>query len=928
MKAHTQTFKDNIKTLGRELDSKITYQIGGETIELGNETLNSITPHYEADILKSVMKQLDIDSNVDIPIGTEVNYKFGLKVREGKNLFDASLIGSYTTMGVNVSQQEQEIILSGTPTRAWGSTPKKQLPQTLKAGKTYYFSSNSRVPVRLWFYASTTTTTILSNVAYNTSFTPSEDINAFAFVFEGLTVGQNYNETFHIQIEEGNQPTSYEEYSPTGAYDYLDYGNYIVYSSEKQEDTRSYKIVAYDKMLYAMKEYQALVSKNMFDKSVANLNKGVSTSTGGLYNSDINFSTDYIPITPGTYVVNGVSSVANRVYGAIYNSSKAYLSAISTAVGTKTFTITDNNVAYIRLTGLLDEIDTYQLEEGSTATNFVPYINGYPMTIKNYLWNLCDNIGLAFKNTNFVNYDKELTSELYLDNEGNSLNYTYRDVLDEIAGATASTICINEDDELEVRYVKATQGNLLDKNSLTEAPSNDDNWMIYTLNNVTSSTFSNDGWTVTTPTTGNDNNGRGIRIKNANNIIPAGTKVTFSIDITGSAVFGRIKGFYRGAGTALYSNNVEIIANTQTTSNDTIRYSGTFIMPDVGTLDTSFAIVLSQGKEQVTTRTYKNAMLEFGDGTYYSYSGDNIDEEYLKDINVNFGEKYGPVNSIVFSRSAESDNIFRQDTESVQENGLTEIKIVDNQILNSNARDTFIDGVFNQLNGFSYYANDYTSTGIAYYDVCDRYNVKVDDNIYSCVMLNDELDITQGLEEKIHTDIPEQSETDYKKADKTDRKINQAYIIVDKQNQQIDSVVQTINQVQVLVDNNNEQVEALGTRLTQTENNLTASITSVQEELDNGVGLVKTTMVTIDDSGLNVSTSNSKISTSMTNEAFTINSSDKELAFFGYDRETNSTRAEMDNLTITNYLTMGNHRVEKFERDGEERTGFFYIGGR
>lgn len=130
----------------------------------------------------------------------------------GKNLFNASLIGNYTSQGVNISQQGQEVILSGTPTRAWGSTPKKQLPQTLRAGETYYFSSNSRVPIRLWFYASTTTATIVSNVAYNTSFTPSEDINAFAFVFEGLTVGQTYNETLTLQVEKGSTATEYEVY--------------------------------------------------------------------------------------------------------------------------------------------------------------------------------------------------------------------------------------------------------------------------------------------------------------------------------------------------------------------------------------------------------------------------------------------------------------------------------------------------------------------------------------------------------------------------------------------------------------------------------------------------------------------------------------------------------------------------------------------
>lgn len=82
--------------------------------------------------------------------------------------------------------------------------------------------------------------------------------------------------------------------------------------------------------------------------------------------------------------------------------------------------------------------------------------------------------------------------------------------------------------------------------------------------------------------------------------------------------------------------------------------------------------------------------------------------------------------------------------------------------------------------------------GILYYDLYDFYNVKIGENTYKCIMLNDEINITQGIEEIIHTEMPEQSETDYTKADKTDRRINQTYFIVDKQNQQIQSVITQI----------------------------------------------------------------------------------------------------------------------------------------
>lgn len=377
MKAHTSQFKEDIKTIGKQLDSKIIYELDGVVQTLTSEQLNSITPTFQGAILKSVMKELDIDSNIDIPIGTEVNYQFGLKTE--------------------------------------------------------------------------------------------------------------------------------------GDFEYVNYGNYIVYSSEKQEDYDSYKIVCYDKMLYSMKK-----------------------------NEDL-----------------GVT---------------------------------------------------------------------YPISVRDYLKALCNKLGLQFKNANdyFANYGRMIQKELYV-----SLDYTYRDILDELAQVTASTICLNENDELELRYI---------------------------------------------------------------------------------------------------SNNAV----------------------------------------------------------------DTIDEEYLKDINVNFGQKYGPVNSIVLSRSAESDNVYLQDEESIQANGLCELKIVDNQIMNWNDRSDYLPEILAELDGLEYYINDFVSTGIAYLDLCDRYNVKIGDNTYSCVMLNDELEVTQGLVENIHTDMPEETETDYTKADKTDRKINNVSIIVDKQQKQIELLANKI----------------------------------------------------------------------------------------------------------------------------------------
>ena len=201
---------------------------------------------------------------------------------------------------------------------------------------------------------------------------------------------------------------------------------------------------------------------------------------------------------------------------------------------------------------------------------------------------------------------------------------------------------------------------------------------------------------------------------------------------------------------------------------------------------------------------------------YPTQTDDTIDEEFLKDVNVDFGQMYGAINTIVLSRSGESDNIYYPET--LPENPI-EIKIKDNQIMNWNDRSDYLPGIYNALNGLYYYINDFSSTGILYYEVGDLYNIQVGENTYQCLMLNDEINITTGIEEIIHTDLPEQSETDYTKADKTDRKLNQTYLIVDKQNQQIESIVsQTIDP-----DNPNSMSNKLS-RVTQTVNELNYKI--------------------------------------------------------------------------------------------------------
>ena len=213
-----------------------------------------------------------------------------------------------------------------------------------------------------------------------------------------------------------------------------------------------------------------------------------------------------------------------------------------------------------------------------------------------------------------------------------------------------------------------------------------------------------------------------------------------------------------------------------------------------------------------------SALVFINDELYLKYpeeTNEEIDESYLDEDSITIGEKVF-FNSLVFSRAEESDNIFRKDDDDISENGLHEYRISDNQLLSTNDRDLYIDEMFNYIKTFEFYAFDIKTKGILFLEAYDRFNLVLGGQTYSTIVLNDEISFDDGLTEDLYMDAPEETETEYKCADKTDRKINQAYILVDKQNQKIESLTSNIEQyreriatVEQTVDGISQKVESL-----------------------------------------------------------------------------------------------------------------------
>ncbi len=154
----------------------------------------------------------------------------------------------------------------------------------------------------------------------------------------------------------------------------------------------------------------------------------------------------------------------------------------------------------------------------------------------------------------------------------------------------------------------------------------------------------------------------------------------------------------------------------------------------------------------------------------------------FKDTNVKFNEVFGPINSILFSRSEDTDVIEIKDDESIEANGVTQIKIKDNPFLEGNDRADYFEEMFDVLDGLTYSLNDVSSTGITYLEFNDKYKVSIDENEYDCLLLNDEINVVQGLEETIFTEEPQEKQQEYVTSTAN---VDDVSLRVDKANKQI-----------------------------------------------------------------------------------------------------------------------------------------------
>lgn len=302
---------------------------------------------------------------------------------------------------------------------------------------------------------------------------------------------------------------------------------------------------------------------------------------------------------------------------------------------------------------------------------------------------------------------------------------------------------------------------------------------------------------------------------------------------------------------------------------------------------------------------------------YPTSCGEVITEDNLKSLKI--GKLYGPINSVVLSRTPQEDNIYEQDTDSISTYGITEVKIENNPIIDSH-REDFMRGICDALFGLTFETYELESFGIGYIGFGDLFTIQtMDGKEHQAIMLCDDLEITQGVTESCSAEEPEVTTTDYSAASKTDKVLNKTIMRVDKQAGEISALVTKTSTIESAMDGVKETVTKMA-ELIMDEDSVDIKISKAVEGIDS---VTTTTGYTFDENGLNIQKSGEEMHNTLDNKGMYVRRGVEEILV----ADNNGVNAI--NLTARKYLIVGdNARFEDYnDGTGSSRTACFYIGG-
>lgn len=154
---------------------------------------------------------------------------------------------------------------------------------------------------------------------------------------------------------------------------------------------------------------------------------------------------------------------------------------------------------------------------------------------------------------------------------------------------------------------------------------------------------------------------------------------------------------------------------------------------------------------------------------------------------------YGEINSVVLSRSQiQGEAVYVKDDASIDLNGLTEFVIESNEFVDKD-RENAIVPIADQLLGISFFPFETTTEGLGWYEIGDCFTIKNDkDEPFPTALFNFSITIDGGIKETLKTAVESKAQTQYQFAKSIAKRVKNAEILVNKQEQYIQSIVSDI----------------------------------------------------------------------------------------------------------------------------------------
>lgn len=206
--------------------------------------------------------------------------------------------------------------------------------------------------------------------------------------------------------------------------------------------------------------------------------------------------------------------------------------------------------------------------------------------------------------------------------------------------------------------------------------------------------------------------------------------------------------------------------------------------------------------ENINGITYRDIFVQIAQATATTCVIGNDDKLYFKPLTAT-GEQltydnmlrlklepqYGPVNSVILARTPQEDNVYQRDEESVQTHELTEIRIENNEIVDKD-RAIALPPIFGALNGVTYYPFETTTEGLGWYEIGDCFDIINDTgDTFPAALFSFNITIDGAVKETLKTTAETKTQTQYQYATTIAKRVKNAELIVNKQEQYIQSLV-------------------------------------------------------------------------------------------------------------------------------------------